>query len=117
MLPSFEALVPVVMQQLTDDERAHGVAYAADTPVGAGVRLEFPGAVIDVPAEAYVAFIDREPMANWGHSARYVIVNRADGGVRSVEARLPPFRPDGGLHWRLVYKAPSVSDAAVAAPR
>jgi hypothetical protein len=117
MVQSFEAFVLILLAQLTVGERANAVAYAAEQPVAAGSRLDFPGAVIDVPKEAYVAFIDQQPTANWGHPARYVLVNRESGEVRSVDARLPPFRQKGELHWRVVYQAPSVPDAAVAHPQ
>jgi hypothetical protein len=117
MIESFDALVVLLMMQLSAGERAGGVAFAADSVVPAGTRLEFPGASIDVPEDAYVAFIDRDPMANWTHSARYLVVARDTSEVRSIEAHLPPFRPGGELHWRVVYRAPSVPDAAAAFPR
>src|ERR1700736_5045550 len=106
MTSSFEAFVLVLQLQLTAAERANGVAYAVETPVPAGSKLQFPGTVIDVPAEAYVAFIDREPTANWGHAARYVLVSRANDDVVSIEARLPPFQQGGGFRWRVIYRAP-----------
>jgi hypothetical protein len=117
MIQSFEALILILQVQLTVEERANAVAYAAEQPVAAGTRLEFPGAVIDVPTEAYVVFIDRQPTANWGHPARYLLVSRESGEVQSVETRLPPFRQGGELHWRVVYRAPMVPDAAVAFPQ
>ena len=118
-IQSFEDFVSGVQAHLTPDERANGVAYAAvtETPFAAGTQLQFPGTVIEVPAESRLAFIDRQPMANWGHSARYLLVGRESGETWSFEARLPPFRQDGDLRWRLVYKAPSVPDAAVALPQ
>jgi hypothetical protein len=117
MIQSFEALILILQVQLTAEERVGGVAYAIDRPVAAGTRLDFPGTVIEFPAEAYIAFIDGEPTANWGHSARYVLVTRDTGDVRSIHTRLPPFRREAGLHWRVIYKAPSVPEAAVAVPQ
>jgi uncharacterized membrane protein len=117
MVGSFEAFVLILQLQLTGAEKANGVAYAVETPVAAGTKLHFPGANIDVSKEAYLAFIDREPLANWGHAARYVLVSRENGDVLSVETRLPPFQKPGSLHWRVVYRAPSVPDAAVAFPQ
>jgi hypothetical protein len=117
MIQSFEALVLLLQVQLTVEERANAVAYAAEQPVKARTRLEFPGTVINVPTEAYVAFIDQRPTANWGHPARYLIVSRESGEVRSVDTRFPPFRQGSELHWRVVYQAPSVPDAAVAFPQ
>jgi hypothetical protein len=117
MVGSFEAFVLILQLQLTPAERANGVAYAVETRVTAGTQLRFPGVVIDVPAEAYLAFIDRQPTANWGHSARYVLISSETSTVSSVEARLPPFGQEETLHWRVVYRAPLVPDAAVAVPQ
>jgi hypothetical protein len=118
MIDEFADLVSAVLAHLTPAERASGVAYAAETqaPFAGGARLEFPGAVLEVPAEAYLAFIDREPTANWGHSARYLLVGRVGGQTWSVETRLPPFQPNADFDWLAIYQAPSVPDAAVAVP-
>ncbi len=110
---SFTDFRRLLIDQLTDDERSGAVAYAAETPLAAGTHLELPGTSIDVVGESYVGFIDRDPTANWGHAARYVIMDVASGAVNSKSARLPPFRSRTGLAWRLVYKAPSVPEAAV----
>ena len=117
MVGSFEAFVVILQLQLTAAEKAGGVAYAVEAPVAAGTRLQFAGTTIDVPKEAFLAFIDRDPTANWGHPARYVLVERENGAVVSVETRRPPFQTGGGLRWRVVYRAPSVPDAAVAFPQ
>jgi hypothetical protein len=117
MMLTFEAFVMILQMQLTVGERAHGAAYALDVPVPAGKQLRFPGATIDLSAETYVGFIDSQPVANWGHDARYVFVDRDSGKIRSIGARLPPFQADSGSRWRLVYLAPSVPPATVALPQ
>lgn len=101
---SFDEFLLKLKSILTADERAKGVAYAAETPIAAGKQLKFPGISVDVPWDAYLAFIDRQPMANWGHAARYLLVNRENGETQSYEARLPPFRQESDLHWRVVHK-------------
>src|SRR6185369_8996792 len=111
---SFDDFVSVLKSQLTPDERAAGVVYAVAEPLAKGQRLDFPGPALEVPWEAFLAFIDRDPTANWGHPARYLLVNRETGELRSFEARLPPFGSGRALPWRVVYRAPSVPDAAVA---
>jgi hypothetical protein len=119
IINSFEDFVSDVQTHLTPDELANSAAYVAVTemPFAAGTQLQFPGIVIEVPTESRLAFIDRQPMANWGHSARYLLVGRESNEIWSFETRLPPFRPDGDLRWRVVYKAPSVPDAVVAFPQ
>ncbi len=114
---SEDRFILMVRAALTPNERDHAVAYAADTTMAPGARIEFPGLNLDVPWEAYLAFIDRQPMANWSHSARYLLVNSTTGESRSVEAQLPPFRPGSSIHWKAVYKAPALPDAAVAHPQ
>ena len=117
MALSFDDFVSILKSHLTADERANGVAYAAETPLAAGTQLQFPGTLIEVSAEAYLAFIDRQPMANWGHSARYLLISRDKGESQSFETRFPPFRPGGNLRWHVVHKAASAPDAAVAFPQ
>jgi hypothetical protein len=111
---SFDDFVNALLSQLTEDERRGGVAYAAERQLQANTPIQFPGIRIDVPTNSYLGFIDREPVANWGHSAKYVIVNQESGEIQSMEARLPPFRSGDNLHWRVVYKAPSIPENLVA---
>ncbi|HEY2179772.1 MAG TPA: hypothetical protein VGH15_14465 [Caulobacteraceae bacterium] len=109
-----DALAERVVAALTPEEQAGAVAYAAHDPLRAGVRLDLAGAKIETAAPAWLVFIDADPTANWGHPARYLILDCDGGEVRSVETRLPP---PAALDWRLIYQAPSVPDAAVAFPQ
>jgi hypothetical protein len=111
---SFDDFVNALLSQLTEDERRGGVAYAAERQLPAGTQIQFPGTRIEVSIDSFLGFIDREPRANWGHSARYVIVNQENGEIHSLATRLPPFRSGGDLRWRVVYQAPSVPDTLVA---
>ena len=118
-LNSFQDFVASACEQLTADERAGAVAYAAlrEVPFASGTELQFPGAKIQVKSDSWLAFIDRAPMSNWGHPARYLLLDRESGESRSFETRLPPFNSEGGLRWRVIYKAPSLPNAAVAEPQ
>ena len=118
-LDSFEAFVAKVREQLTEDERTGAVAYAAlrDLPFEAGTALQFPGTSIQVISNSWLAFIDRAPMANWGHAARYLLIDCVSGAASSINTRFPPFNFEGGLQWRVIYKAPSIPDAAVTGPQ
>jgi len=119
MIHTFQDFADSVRAHLTPEERASCVAYAVDTetPFARGTQLQLPGIVIQVPAACGLAFIDRQPTANWGHPARYLLLGYESDEFWSFEARLPPFRSDGDLRWRVIYKAPSVPDAAVAFPQ
>ena len=118
-LNSFEDFVAKVCEQLTEEERAGAVAYAPlhERPFAAGTELQFPGANIQVNSGSWLAFIDQDPMANWGHAARYLLIDCANGVSSSSNTRFPPFNSEGGLQWRVIYKAPSIPDTAVAGPQ
>jgi hypothetical protein len=106
-----------VTSRLTRDELDHAVAYVADEPVEAGRVLQLPHLELSVPWDAVLAFVDREPFANWGHSSRYLLMRRGADEEMSVEARLPPFGSDAQLNWRVVYKAPGSPDTALGAAK
>jgi len=107
----------ILMAQLTPSERAGGVVYVFADPIPSGSNLQFPHVSLEVPWVALLAFIDRDPRANWGHSCRYILINRKTGEVRSTEARFPPFRHEELRRWRVAYRAPGVPDAVLAIPR
>jgi hypothetical protein len=108
---SSDRLVTIILAQLSPAERAGGVVYLAGSTIPAGTRLNFPRIMLDVPWDAALSFIDREPMANWSHSCRYLLVNLATEETRSFEAQLPPFPPPRDYHWRVIFHAPSVPDS------
>jgi hypothetical protein len=116
MIQSWEDAASRFESLLTTEEREGAVVYSLEGTVREGTELLLPGLQLKAPAEAYVAFVDRQPTATWGHSARYILLGREDSASWSFEARFPPFA-EGGERWRLVYRAPSVPDAAVAFPQ
>jgi hypothetical protein len=112
-----DELRSAVMSRLTLDELDQAVVYAADKPVAAGAVLAFPHLELPVPWDAMLAFVDREPLANWGHSSRYLLVRRGGDEELSMEARLPPFGSDVQLNWLVIYKARGMPDTALGAAR
>jgi hypothetical protein len=117
MPKSDEELYALLKAQLSPAELDHGVVYTLATPLAKGITLEFPQRTLRAPWDALLAFVDREPLANWGHSSRYILMDRDTGAVESVEARLPPFRREDPLSWRVFYQAPGVPDTALALPK
>lgn len=109
-------LAALVRKELSREEVTHAVAYVADNPLPAGTHLDFPKASLDLPWKGFVVFVDREPAANWSHSARYLLISADNGEVRSIEAQLPPFGR-GQLHWRVLYQAPGIPDPLLAVPK
>ena len=114
---AFTGLVDEILAQATSAERNSGVVYVATETIPAGTRLEFPKIKIDAKRDALIAFVDRDPMANWSHSCRYILLDVGTRESQSFEAELPPFSSNKSLHWRVVYKAPSVPDALLAVAR
>lgn len=84
--------------------------------VEAGTTLTFARTTIPVHWQATLAFLDQEPMANWGHACRYLLLNRSTGESTSIAARFPPFTPENRNSWRAVYRAPNLPDTVLAAP-
>jgi hypothetical protein len=111
MLDASEAHA-VLLQQLTVAERHGAVVYELEKTATQGTVLSFPHQTITVPSDSLVAFIDRDPTANWGHSCRYVLVEFSTGRISSWEARFPPFEIAIG-EWRVAYRAASVPEGAV----
>ena len=103
MALSFAECVSILKASLTPAELAHGVMYVAEEAVSAGEELRFPSVVIDAAWPAHVAFVDREPLANWAHSCRYALIHLETGEVVSHEARLPPIPADKDYQWRVAF--------------
>lgn len=112
-----EELRSAVRSHLTRQELESGVAYAAAEAIPSGAVLNFPNVELKVPWNAVLIFVDRQPLANWGHSSRYLLVRRSGEETLSVEARLPPFASEAPLRWKVVHQAPTVPDTALAVPK
>jgi len=107
---SHKDFINLLISQLTEKERQEGIAYAAEKLISGGSKIQLNKIIIEVPTDSYLGFIDREPQANWGHSARYVIIDQESKKISSHEARFPPFKNNSGISWHAVYKAPGVPD-------
>jgi hypothetical protein len=110
MTLSEDELIKVLLGELNESEREGAVIYLTVEPVSAGEVVNVPGLEIHIPWDAALAFVDREPMANWSHGSRYVLLSRQTGEVASIEARLPPFGAAAGRQWRVAWKPQSVPD-------
>jgi hypothetical protein len=107
---SFEDFIKLLLSQMTVKELHEGIAYAAEKPLPEGSKIQFNKITLELTSDSYIGFIDREPQANWGHSARYVVVDQKSRKISSLEARFPPFKSNSSITWRAVYKAPAVPD-------
>jgi hypothetical protein len=112
-LSSEDFLIQTILAQLTSSERSGCAVYLGDTLIPAGTLLEFPHISMQAPWNARVAFVDRDPMANWSHSCRYMLVNPESGQIHSYEAQLPPFQPGQSSRWQVIFKAASVPNSVL----
>src|SRR5437016_14216149 len=104
-ISSHGQLSSILKAHLTPDEIARGVAYCADTSFTPATKIDFPQIHIDVPWEAFLVFVDREPSANWSHSCRYILFNCETGEMKSFEDQLHPLRQDRNyLHVLMLQK-------------
>jgi len=109
---SLDEAVSIFLANLTPGEINQSVAYVA-TQVVTGKSLKFPRISIIVPWHGFIAFVDRDPLANWSHSCRYILLNNETAEIRSFEAKFPPFHNDQ-MRWRVIFKAPSIPAEVVA---
>ena len=112
----YDALIAILLGALDDHEREAAVVYRATEPLEAGEKANVPGLDVAAARRSLLAFVDREPSANWSHSSRYLMVDLETGALTSVEARLPPFGPASERHWALVHKGQSVPEGVVQLP-
>jgi hypothetical protein len=114
---SFNDFIELLLSQMTEKERKEGIAYVAEELLQTGSKIQFNQITLEISTDSYLGFIDREPQANWGHSARYVVVNQKSGKISSLETRLPPFERNSDISWHVIYKAPGVPDVFSEYPR
>ena len=117
MALSDQAIIDLLLRQLTQVEHNHSAVYLSSTSLPAGTKLELPSISLDIPWDALLAFVDREPLANWGHSCRYILISRETGATISQDGRFPPFNRSHLQAWRVIYQAPDVPDSALAIPK
>ena len=103
-----------LVAQLTEPELGRAVVYALAEAVTVGTLLKLLPLTVPIRREALLAFVDREPLANWGHSCRYILVDTETDEAVSVESRFLPFGRTKLVGWRIVYRAPFVPDSALA---
>ncbi|MGO8670746.1 MAG: hypothetical protein ACLQVD_05200 [Capsulimonadaceae bacterium] len=99
----------IITSNLTDAERTRSAVYIDDNPVPAGTSM-IGGTRIEIDQPYVVAFIDRNPGANWMHPCRYLLINPTDQSTVSVESDRPPVFGLLPSTWRLVWQSPGLDD-------
>jgi hypothetical protein len=96
-------IASIVTGALEPAEHAGGVAYLCVTPFAAGQTLAVPGQPVAIDRDCYVAFVDADPQANWGHACRYLLIDAHTGEVTSHPRRFPAFYVSR-RRWQVVHR-------------
>jgi hypothetical protein len=104
------------LAQLTAEERQSGVLYLDRRELPAGSTLEIDGRETPIRRPSAMAFVDRVPQANWGHSCRYMLIDLESGHIESIEAQFPPFLRSVPPSLHMVHKGETVPDWTIAKP-
>ncbi len=97
-----------------DETLSKAIVYLSQETVHAGTQFHLGDALIEVPWEAQIAFIDLEPQANWGHACAYLAL-RSDGEeILRTNARMSPFLKPGETRFRLLWKGALAPEWAIA---
>jgi hypothetical protein len=94
------------IEQLSDDERRGSVVYVDERVLPAGTPVEVDARTVELRRPTVVAFVDLEPELNWGHRARYHLIDAETGEVDSLDAHMPPFLRGMPETMRAVWPAP-----------
>jgi hypothetical protein len=115
-LMTWDEVAAKAVAQLSADERKGGVLYVDQHELPAGSTLAIDGREVAVRRPSAMAFVDRVPQANWGHSCRYLLIDLESGQVESIEAQSPPFLRSVPATLRMILKGEAVPDWTVARP-
>jgi len=99
----------LLLEQLTDQERAHSVVYL-DEQVRAPGMASLGGTETRQEHPYYVAFVDQKPGANWMHPCRYLVIDSTTGKMTSLESDRPPVFGILPQTWRVVWRSPRIED-------
>ena len=105
----FEALDKLILEQLTDKERARSAVYLDQDPRPAGLTL-VGGGEVKVDHPHLVAFIDQRPGANWMHPCRYLLIDAVTRQCSSMDSWQPPLFGVLPPTWRAVWRSPGIAD-------
>ena len=75
---------------LSASEKASAVVYLDSKEIKAGESVPIGRESVVAPWDAWMAFVDLQPAANWGHPCRYLLLDPHTGEVRRFDASFPP---------------------------
>jgi hypothetical protein len=116
MTLGWHQIADIARAALSDEERRSGVLYLDRRQLDAGSEITLGRDTVTITASSAMAFVDAEPMANWGHACRYLLIDASTGAVRSFPAQMPPFLRGAADTLRVIAKGSAVPDWTLAAP-
>jgi hypothetical protein len=109
-----QRILDKVRGSLGADRLLGTIVYLDWNPIRAGERVQLGDALIEVPWDAHITFVDLEPKANWGHACCYLAIRRDGDEVIHVAAHMPPFLKAETSTFRLLWRGPLAPEWAVA---
>ena len=111
---TLEQIAERAIAALPASQKETTVLYLDSEPVHAGAPFPAGRETLEAPWDAYVAFADLQPTANWGHPCLYLLVNRQTGEIKKIESSFPPFLKGPVKTLRVIWRGGKVPDWAVA---
>ena len=110
MKPDWKKLAHEAIASLSDREREVSIAYIEKHVIPAGELINLPGINKSFNESVVVAFIDLEPMLNWTHRARYLIISVKGSILLKADADCPPFLVEVSPYLRLIHTGSKAPD-------
>lgn len=107
--PDFRNFDALILDQLTDAERARSAVYL-DEQLRPSGRIAIGGSEYERSDPFVLAFIDHKPGANWMHSCRYLLIDPVTRSITSIDSDRPPLFGVLPSTWRVVWRSPDIDD-------
>lgn len=108
-MPEFGTLDPMIVSNLTNEERKQSAVYLNESVMPAG-KATVGETQVEIDHAYVLAFIDRQPGANWMHPCRYLIIDPTNEQFLSIDSNRPPVFGILPSSWRLIMHSPGVED-------
>jgi hypothetical protein len=110
-----DRLLDRIRTRLGAKRLAGAIVYVMPKPRPGGEPLAVGDVVINIPWSHWLAFVDLEPQANWGHSCIYIGLRVDDETLAEYPAHMPPFLKADASDFKLLWYGPRAPVWAVAA--
>lgn len=107
--PDFRSFDALIVNQLTDAERARSVVYL-DEQIRPPEGIAIGGSEYERSDPFVLAFVDRKPGANWMHPCRYLLIDPVTRSITSIDSDRPPLFGPLPPTWRAVWRSPGIDD-------